>query len=77
MPASKDLLSLFISVHGASLIGKGCMKLWLAGVELLHQLNRAKWNGNKMLAQTVKGAMAITPNSSHHKKQLLITIEHM
>jgi len=68
MPASKDLLSLFISVCGAGSVGKGCMKSCLARLELWHQLNGVKWNGKKMLTQTVKGVTAIAPDSSCHNK---------
>jgi len=77
MPASEDLLWLFISVRAVGSISDSCMKTWLAGLELWHTLNGAPWNGSKILAHILKGAAKLAPDSSQEKKCQAITIQHI
>ena len=44
MPATKSLLCIFITTHGAGKVGKGTLLLWLFRLELWHTINSAhKW----------------------------------
>jgi len=77
MPASEILLSTFISMHGAGLVGKSAMKSWLLGIELWHRINDAPWYSGPVLSQALEGAAKLTPSSSHHARCDPVTIEHI
>src|SRR5882724_2801359 len=77
MLASEFLLSSFVTMRGAGLVGKSAIKSWLLSVELWHHINSAPWHGSVELARCVEGAVKLAPVSSHHGKHNLITIEHI
>jgi len=77
MPASENLLSLFVATRGAGSVGEGAMKNWLQGLELWHTLNGAPWNGRAELKRVLKGSTNFTPDSSFRPKRDPVTIEHL
>ena len=77
MLASKSLLSIFITAHGAGRVGKGTLLSWLSGLQLWHVINGAPWNGGARLSRAVKGAASFAPSSSFHAPRLPITIHHL
>src|SRR5882724_10156667 len=54
MPASEFILSMFITIRGASSVGNGAMKTWLEGIRLWHTINDAPWHGSCLLQCTLK-----------------------
>jgi len=77
MPASKSLLSTFVTTHGAGSVNKGSIKSWLLGVVLWHCINHAPWFGSSDLEWAVSGAARLTPNSSNLNKRDPVMIQHL
>ena len=77
MPASKSLLSIFITTHGAGRVGKGTLLSWLSGLQLWHIISGAPWNGGAHLSQAIKGVASFAPSSSFHGPILPVTIHHL
>ena len=77
MPASKSLLSIFITTHGAGRVGKGTLLSWLSGLQLWHVINGAPWNGGACLSQAVKGTASFAPSSSFCAPRLPVMIHHL
>ena len=59
MPASEDLLVLFVSARGAFKVSAGTIKQWLLGLEFWHVINGAPWHGASALKHIVK--VLVTP----------------
>jgi hypothetical protein len=77
MPASEQLLAIFIANRSAGFISVETTKIWLQGLQLWHLLNGAPWFGNKLLTCITKGIAALAPNSAFKEKREAITIEHI
>ena len=54
MPAPKWLISIFITTHGAGLVGGGTIRAWLLGLELWHVINGTPWHGATHLKHPVR-----------------------
>ncbi|KAF8585604.1 hypothetical protein K439DRAFT_1646580 [Ramaria rubella] len=74
MPASKSLLSSFISMHGAGSVGEGTIRSWLEGLKGWHRINSVPWYGG---AELKHGAASFTPASSHMPKRDPVTFQHI
>ena len=77
MLALESLLSHSIATWGAALVSKSTLKLWLEGLRLWHQINKAPWHGSHMLKRIVTGASKLAPAKSSLSKWEPITIEHL
>ncbi|KAF8587815.1 DNA breaking-rejoining enzyme [Ramaria rubella] len=77
MPASKDLLSLFITTQGAGSVAHGAMKNWIAGLELWHHVNSAPWHGTALLDRVLDGSSRLAPESSSRAKCDPVTLQHI
>jgi hypothetical protein len=77
MPASEQLLAIFIANRGAGFVSVETTKTWLQGLQLWHLLNGAPWFGNKLLTRVTKGVAALAPNSAFKEKREAITIKHI
>ena len=64
MPASEQLLVLFIMAHGAFHAALGMMRHWLLGLELWHHINGAPWFGAHALTRATKAAGHLAPTKS-------------
>ena len=56
MPASEDILTLFVAAKGAHKVSATTIKHWLLGLELWHTVNGAPWLG----ASALKCALKVT-----------------
>lgn len=74
MPASETLLCLFVA-KWSGVVSRSCIDNWIAALSFWHVLNGAKWNSNKMLQTTCKGATKLQPNKK--PKRPPVTIEHL
>ena len=54
MPASEDILTLFITAKGAHKVSVTTIKHWLLRLELWHTVNNAPWLGVSALKRTLK-----------------------
>jgi hypothetical protein len=77
MPASKPLLSIFISSYGAGNVAAGTVSTWLAGLQLWHAVNNAPWHGDSLLSRTRKGVSKLAPLSSHRLPRDPVSFNHM
>jgi hypothetical protein len=77
MPASEDLLCMFVTTRGAGAVAANAMKNWLLGLELWHIINCAPWHGGKALKRAVEGSSRLAPTTSHQGKRGPIIIEHI
>ena len=59
IPASEQLLVLFIMARGTSHAALGTMRHWLPGLELWHRINGAPWFGAHALTRAIKKQLAI------------------
>lgn len=76
IPASKFLLSSFISAH-AGKVSKSAVNNWLAGLEFWHTLNGAPWHGRRLLRLVKGGVFEVAPSGSKRAKRQPVTIQHM
>ncbi|RXW12851.1 hypothetical protein EST38_g13003 [Candolleomyces aberdarensis] len=78
MPASEELLSLFISSH-AGAVSDSTVNNWLAGLHFWHTINSAPWHGDGsgLLSRTYTRVRKMVPISLRRAKHPLVTIEHM
>jgi hypothetical protein len=77
MPASEELLSIFISSYGAGHVASGTVSTWLAGLQLWHAFNNAPWHGAALLSRTRKGVSKLTPPTSHRLPRDPVSFNHM
>ena len=77
MPASEQLLILFITARGASHVADSTMKHWLLGLQLWHSVNNAPWHGACALSRAVKSVGLLTSMSSHCSPHAHVTINHL
>jgi len=77
MPASKFLLSMFITIHGPSSMGNSVMKTWMEDLCLWHMINDTPWHGSHLLCCTLRGTAKVAPPSTHQSKRDLVTIDHL
>jgi hypothetical protein len=54
MPASENLLSLFVSTTGAGNVGRSAIHTWVESLELWHRLNGAPWQVGKLFVARSK-----------------------
>ncbi|EPQ55939.1 hypothetical protein GLOTRDRAFT_40730 [Gloeophyllum trabeum ATCC 11539] len=77
MPASEELLSIFIAERAAGLRSDSAAQNWLQGLHYWHKINGAPWYGNELLKQTLKGVRKMVPDSVKRVKRPPVTVEHM
>ena len=77
MPASEDLLCIFIMTHGAGRVGYCLLSNWLLGLEMWHLINSAPWMRRAHLARAVKGSATATPLSSSCSPRPPVTFTHL
>ncbi|KAF8960446.1 DNA breaking-rejoining enzyme [Flammula alnicola] len=77
MPASEQLLSLFLADSAAGRVTAKTASSWLTGLQMWHILNGAEWKATELLKRTKKGVKKLTPTSSHQPEALPVTYEHM
>ena len=77
MPASEELMSLFVTDSGAGKVSGKTISSWLAGLQLWHAVNGAPWLGGNLLKRTTRGASRLAPASSSESPREPVTYEHM
>ena len=77
MPASEDILTLFVAAKGAHIVSATTIKHWLLGLELWHTVNGAPWLGGSALRRTLKASASLAPSSSSRPKHAPVTIDHI
>lgn len=77
MPASEELLALFIADFGAGIVAGKTVSGWLTGLEFWHTVNGAPWRGGNILKRTKQGVSNLAPSSSSKPEREPITYEHM
>ncbi|KAF8954391.1 hypothetical protein BDZ97DRAFT_1928382 [Flammula alnicola] len=77
MPASEQLLSLFLTDSAARRVTAKTASSWLTGLQMWHVLNGTEFKGAELLKRTKKGVKKLTPTSSHQPEHLPVTYEHM
>lgn len=74
MPAPEYLLVAFLARH-AGRVRDGTMESWLAGLQMFHAVNGARWEGARLLQYAKRGARKCNPPG--RPKRPPVTLEHM
>ncbi|KDR78457.1 hypothetical protein GALMADRAFT_137530 [Galerina marginata CBS 339.88] len=76
VPATEQLLSLFVADAGASKVTAKTVSSWLTGLKMWHVMNGTDWKGGELLKRAKKGVAKLAPNASTPAKEPA-TYEHM
>ncbi|KAF8963312.1 hypothetical protein BDZ97DRAFT_1821581 [Flammula alnicola] len=76
MPASEQLLSLFLADTAAGHVTAKTASSWLTGLQMWHVLNGTEWKGAELLKRMKKGVKKLAPKSKS-SECLPITYDHI
>lgn len=78
MPASSNLLSMFLAESAAGSVSLDCANNWLAGLHFWHNLHGAPWYGSTDQIDTLtKGVKKLVPPNSRRPLRSPVTMVHM
>lgn len=78
MPASSNLLAMFLSESAAGKVTDDCSHNWLAGLHFWHNAHGAQWHGNSDQVQSIsKGVKKLVPEGSRRPPRNPVTMKHM
>lgn len=78
MPASGNLLAMFLSESAAGNVTDDCSRNWLAGLHFWHNIHDAEWHGDSDQVRSItKGVKKMVPISSRRPPRAPVTMRHM